>query len=79
MKAILVIDMPNDMKIEDTKALNITLFNGLFVREVKMDCPLQSLPKPRILPKWQTENTNYGEEPWFSDGWNACLEEIVND
>ena len=39
-------------------------------------CPLKEMPEKRILPSWQVNNTNYGEEPWFSDGWNACLEEI---
>lgn len=39
-------------------------------------CPLKKMPKKRILPRSEVENTNYGEEPWFSDGWNECLEEI---
>lgn len=39
-------------------------------------CPLREMPEKRILPKSQVDYTNYGEEPWFSDGWNACLEEI---
>lgn len=39
-------------------------------------CPLKPMPEKRILPRWEVENTNYGEEPWFSDGWNACLEVI---
>lgn len=39
-------------------------------------CPIKPIPEKRILPSWQVNNTNYGEEPWFSDGWNACLEEL---
>lgn len=36
-------------------------------------CPLKPLPKKRDV---ENAGTNYGEEPWFSDGWNACIEEI---
>lgn len=39
-------------------------------------CPLKEMPEERILPSSKVNNTNYGEEPWFSDGWNACLEEL---
>lgn len=39
-------------------------------------CPLIKMPQKRILPEIQTIGTNYGEEPWFSDGWNECLDTI---
>lgn len=42
-------------------------------------CPLKPLPQKRILPKEQVEGTNYGEEPWFSDGYNACIDEMLGD
>lgn len=39
-------------------------------------CPLKPLPEKREV---ENAYTNYGEEPWFSDGWNACLEEIEHE
>ena len=49
MKAVIVIDMPNDMEIKDTKALHITLFNGLFTKDLNIECPLRPLPEKQKL------------------------------
>ena len=53
MKAILVIDMPDDMRIKDTKALHITLFNGLFTRDVSINCPLKPMDDYILCKKKQ--------------------------
>lgn len=42
-------------------------------------CPLRPLPNKRILPEDEVVGTNYGEEPWFSDGWNACLDAMTGE
>ena len=89
MKAILILDeMPGacaecplcvHAKFDYYFDEHICTANGqeiLDERYVHHMCPLKEMPEKRILPSWQVNNTNYGEEPWFSDGWNACIEEI---
>ena len=84
MKAILVIDLPSylDISLEDIKT-EITLSSKdetkslLYLKYGRVK--LKSMPQKRILPKEQVEGTNYGEEPWFSDGFNACIDEILGE
>lgn len=83
MKAVLVVDMPDDMRIEDTEPLNVTLYNGLFVREVKMNRPLKPLPTKfktyKLSPRDQEETElfiNMAMIKVYADGYNACLKEI---
>lgn len=92
MKAILVIDKmptqcamcPLHSTVEGDDYDDVSYFctvadvySRITYAEGKPDwCPLKEMPKERILPTMEVQNTNYGEEPWFSDGWNACLEEI---
>lgn len=79
MKVILLIDMPNNMSVEETKALNVTLFNGLIVKELKIDCPLKSLPQKKEIDE------DYKSIMWWDDacdtayscGYNTCLEDIL--
>lgn len=68
MKAVLVIDLPDDMRIEDTQALNVTLYNGMYVREVKMNSSLKPLP--------QKKNPDFHPNVVYANGWNDCLKEI---
>lgn len=73
MKAVLVIDMPRDMRIEETKALYITLFNGMIAREYTLDCPLRPLPEMKdadILAEFTVSRI-------FNTGWNACIKAII--
>lgn len=42
-------------------------------------CPLKPIPKKRKLPADMVDYTNYGEEPWFTDGYNACIDEILGE
>ena len=78
MKAILVIDVPNDMNVEETKALNVTLFNGLFVKELKIDCPLKPMPQKRELEESGNSLIDDCKE-YYTDGWNDCIDEILGD
>ena len=71
MKAIILIEL--DEKHLPKQA------NDLYDRLKGYKCELMPLPEKRILPKEEIANTNYGEEPWFSDGWNACLKEITGE
>lgn len=70
MKAILVIDMPDDMRIEDTQALNVTLYNGMYVCEVTMNRHLKPLPEKLDYTRTDAWADRYRQ------GYNACLEEI---
>ena len=73
MKAILVIDI--DEKYIGEIGNKIRFFNQTY------DCKwkLKPIPQKRILPKEMVDGTNYGEEPWFSDGYNACIDEILGE
>ena len=76
MKAVIVIDMPDDMEIKDTKALHITLFNGLFTRDISINCPLRPLPKP--ITDYDVK-VSYDYDPYYAEGWNDCLAEITGE
>ena len=79
MKAILVIDMPNDMNVEETKALNVTLFNGLFVKELKIDCPLKPMPEKKILDEELFMSGNFRLIHARFTGWNDCIDTITGE
>lgn len=67
MKAILVIDLPDDMRIKDIQVMNVTLYNGLYIREVTMNSHLKPLP--------ELKNDRYGRDK-YAMGWNDCLKEM---
>lgn len=77
MKAVLVVDIPSDMPIEDTKALHITLFNGLFTKDLSISQQL------RPLPQKESEKHREEIEDWtglvYSQGWNACIDAITGE
>ena len=83
MKAILVIDMPNDMNVEETKALNVTLFNGLFVKELKIDCPLRPLPQKKVgddlYERYGSWTIGDEKELSYRVGFNDCIDEILGE
>lgn len=80
-KSIIVIDTPSrccDCRLADFgKCWGSNSYLHLSTKDRPKECPLRPLPQKRILPEEQTIGTNYGEEPWFSDGFNACLDEIL--
>lgn len=69
MKIIILAEIDENHLVKET--------NELYEKLKGYDCVLKPLPQKRILPEDQTMGTNYGVDPWFSDGWNACLEEIT--
>ena len=88
MKHILIVDLTDDSKCGGCPCLDIwgicmalphDPFGGAenidYIRP--SDCPLKPMPNKRRLPKSEVDGTNYGEEPWFSDGWNACIDCIT--
>lgn len=86
MKAVLVIDMPNDMKIQDTKALHITLFNGLFTKDISMNCSLKPLPEKDEEPEEEMKDFIYKDYDRMAsyfvgliNGRNDVINEILGD
>lgn len=80
MKAVLVIDLPDDMRIEDTQALYVTLYNGLSVREVMMNRPLKPLPPKLDANDWHRMFSGmFSVREAKGYGWNACLKEITGE
>ena len=69
MKAVLVIDVPNDMKIKETKALHITLTNGMFTKEMNIYSSLRPLPN----------GFGIDIEEDYALGFNACLAKITGE
>lgn len=84
MKGIIIVDIPVSEPVEideycmmaDLQVWPAILCNrkDLFFELKNVD--IRPLPEPRILPKNETDGTEYGLDPWFSDGWNECLEKI---
>lgn len=86
-KAILVIDMPKacckcpffhsdfDIKRGACRANNMELTKDNFYFQKPDECPLKSLPEKRDL-SYGTEGTEWYA---YSEGYNACIDEIVGD
>ena len=75
----LEIDIDEDETIEEL-GINYLLYrsDGKIITG-DMGASLRPLPEKRILPEDEVAGTNHGEEPWFSDGWNACIDEIAGE
>ena len=86
MKAVLVIDMPDDVSLDEWYAVK------MWVDRLKM--PVEELEQGvrfderkyfsfvplRPLPEVNTwDVTPNGHITEFAEGWNACLEEILGD
>lgn len=76
MKAILVIDMPNNC--EECKIIYLQGHGESICDSVDWErrpswCPLRPLPQ-KTYAKFP-DSYKYG----FADGWNACLKEITGD
>lgn len=82
-KAILVMDMPESCSecimerftFDGECVFSTYDEDGNFI----LKCPLKELPNKKPLTEEDTLNTNWGEDPWFSEGWNECLKEILGD
>ena len=83
MKAILVVDVDEDIENYEATVWKATIWKkdpfsaGQYNYIGKYY--LKPMPQKRILPKEMVEGTNYGEEPWFTDGYNACIDEILGE
>ena len=81
-KAVLVIDMPDSCDKCVLKSLG--LFNNSFCKATKefvgdintrpSSCPLKELPKFN-----STEHVDYAHEASEINGWNKCLENILEE
>ena len=74
-KAVLVIDMPNGCDECPLNSHTEYDFDVCWVTQGKGGCPLRPLPKKKDVPP------NYGMmvgDP-RGEGWNECLEEILNE
>ena len=72
MKAILVIDVPDEMG-DDVKALHITLYNGMYTQDISINAEVRPLPE---------KFTNLTSRDVFQShkmGWNACINTILGE
>ena len=80
MKAILVIDLPNDVKIEDVGITYIVQeWNGILVKAQVEHIPLKPMPEKYEVKKASIKDKGREEKMWVlgtANGWNACLEEL---
>ena len=71
MKAVLVIDIPDDVEIEDREIEYSVKEQVMLTQVAKGKTKLKPMPKKAVLYPAL-------EEPYW-DGWNACLEEITGE
>lgn len=75
MKAVLVIDLPDDINVDDVGISYIVQqWSGLPVKAQVEHIPLKPLPKKAEIVKGVN-----GFQEIYNDGWNACLEEITGE
>lgn len=76
MKAVLVVDVPDDFKFKKSFA-DITLFDGKH-RMWKRIAKIRPLPKKQVEQKYDiaSEYDQYYIDE-YATGWNDCLDEIV--
>ena len=72
MKAILVIDIPDDF--ETKTAIAIADIKNEKGEGVTAMCPLKPMPNKRVLDGSETDQI-YG----CYVGWNACIDEILGE
>ena len=83
MKAILVINMPEKC-LECNLAHNgdfycVATGSSCASNKRCKDCPLKPMPQKRTLPNWLTIGMPKGNEPWFTEGYNKCIDEILGE
>lgn len=79
MKAILVINMPEDCgkcRLADFgKCRGSKSYIHMPIKGRPKECPLRPLPQK----KWHEEGKENECEEWYRNGWNDCLEEITGE
>lgn len=71
MKALLVVDV-------DEKHMLLEC-NDLYDRMKGRKCTLVRLPEKKEAKIVDSSITDYIKQKLFADGWNACLEEILDE
>lgn len=93
MKAILIVDMPNDCDecplnsngycdvLQEDALLNEWVEDAPYYSlKEKGDCPLKPMPKKMLaLVRIQNGNIINIQETSFANGWNVCLDEITGE
>lgn len=73
MKAILVIDIPDDVELSNAYAQVITYFGCKSIK----DFPGSNY-KIKPMPKKKKFSNEWAHEHFFY-GWNACIDEILGE
>lgn len=74
MKAVLVIDTPNDCDVCPLNSHTEYDFDVCWVTQGKGGCPLRQLPEWKDVPEYLETNRDW--EAW---GYDQCLTEILGD
>lgn len=77
MKAILVVDVPDDFETKDAIAI-VDVQNEKGEGVIAM-CPLKPLPQKQIPRIRWTPFDDVGYDCGFIDGYNACLDSIIGE
>ena len=82
MKAVLVIDMPDGVSLDEWYAVNVVIARLKAPEEELIHCmPFDESKTFKFVPLRPLPQKTYAEFPdpykyGFADGWNRCLEEI---
>lgn len=80
MKAVLVIELDDDVNLEEVEIrYAIQDMYGMPVKAEVDGCPLKPLPKEEdIYEVGMDEEDTKAKQQW-NKGWNACLKEITDE
>ena len=81
MKAVLVIDMPDGVSLDEWYAVTVVVDRLIATEEeLKQGIPFDESKVFKFVPLRPLPHSKQIESRWFSDdyskGWNDCLEEI---
>lgn len=82
MKAVIVIDMPDGVSLDEWYAVTVVVDRLIATEEeLKQGIPLDESNVFKFVPLRPLPQKTYAEFPdpykyGFADGWNRCLEEI---
>jgi len=81
MKAVVIIDLPDNVKWEEIEDVIVDVWIGekTFIRKYKsMQRGVEIKPLPSKLNHGNIWS-EYDEECGYIDGWNACLDELLGE
>ena len=82
MKAVIAIDMPDDVSLDEWYAVTVVVDRLIATEEeLKQGIPFDESKVFKFVPLRPLPQKTYAEFPdpykyGFADGWNRCLEEI---